>query len=411
MLYNMVEVEKISIRHMNIEKRIKEIDSWSISTGDKRDIRDNWIRALRLGELTNKVVKDGALSVYLSDLRVALEYIGKPVSKITENDIRRFHEAMVTDKITYSFRRREKKVYGKNVEYETVESVRPYAKNKKISIRRTLVLYLKWKLDEKAYKFIKLLKINLGGKEKDIYAPTESEIEKMYWGCKANFSRFFVAVLFDTGARAEEFHNIRMEDIIFPRAGESYIKIRFRPEFSKTKGRTISCYWRYSTKAITDYYNERLKSGAQPTEPIFEKTYQTMRKFLHRLSKKTIGKSLHYHAIRHASCSHYIYIIKNNHQFAYRYSWSFNSPMISRYSRKRDMSEEVDKEIEQTEINTLKHEIDNLKLNSDMKDKEIQKLKKEFAESLKSHAEDMNQIREILGVIDVPKIKASIPTS
>jgi len=396
----MSEVDKISIRCMNIEKRIKDIDNWKISVQDKKDIKNGWIRALRLGELTNKVVRDETLSSYLSDIKIALEHIKKPVAKLTEEDIRKFHEAMVADKITYSFKKREKN--GKKV-VETITAEKPYSKNKKISIRRTFVLYLKWKLDEKAYKFIKLLKINLGGKEKDIYAPTEPEVEKLYYGCRESFSRFFIAVLFDTGARAEEFHNIRMEDVIFPKAGESFIKIRFRPEFSKTKGRTISCYWKHSTKAITDYYNERLKAGAQPTEPIFEKTYQTMRKFLHRLSKKTLGKSLHYHALRHASASHYIYIIKNNHQFAYRYSWSFNSPMISRYSRRRDMSEEVDKEIEQTEINTLKHEIEKIKLNSDIKNKEFDKLKKDFVESLKKHADDMNQINAYLNILKVAK--------
>ena len=315
---------------MNIEKRIKDISNWNISEQDKKDIKEGWIRALRLGELTNKVVKDGTLSAYLSDIKIALEFLGKPVTRLKEEDIRMFHEAMVSDKITYSYKKREKVLSkGKEVK-KTINAEKPYSKNKKISIRRTLILYFKWKLDEKAYKFIKLLKINLGWKEKEIYAPTEPEVEKMYFGCKENYSRFFIAVLFDTGARAEEFHNIRMEDVIFPKAGESFIKIRFRPEFSKTKGRIISCYWKHSTKAITDYYNERLQAGAQPTEPIFEKTYQTMRKFLHRLSRKTLGKSLHYHALRHASCSHYIYIIKNNHQFAYRYSWSFNSPMISR---------------------------------------------------------------------------------
>jgi len=400
----MSEVDKISIRCMNIEKRIKDIDNWKISAQDKKDIKNGWIRALRLGELTNKVVRDETLSSYLSDIKIALEHIKKPVAKLTEEDIRKFHEAMVVDKITYSFKKREKN--GKKV-VETITAEKPYSKNKKISIRRTFVLYLKWKLDEKAYKFIKLLKINLGGKEKDIYAPTEPEVEKMYYGCRESFSRFFIAVLFDTGARAEEFHNIRMEDVIFPKAGESFIKIRFRPEFSKTKGRTISCYWKHSTKAITDYYDERLKAGTQPTEPIFEKTYQTMRKFLHRLSKKTLGKSLHYHALRHASASHYIYIIKNNHQFAYRYSWSFNSPMISRYSRRRDMSEEVDKEIEQTEINTLKHEIEKIKLNSDIKNKEFDKLKKDFVESLKKHADDMNQINAYLNILKVAKAEST----
>ena len=395
----MSETDKISIRNLKIEKRIADISKWKIPEQDKKDVKEGFVRALRLGELTGKVVKDGGLSVYLSDIKVALEFIGKSVTKITEEDIRKFHEAMINDSLTYTQLRNEIKIVkGEDVETK-IKTKNAYSKNKKVSIRRSFILFLKWKLDEKAFKFIKLLKIKLGGKEKDIDAPSEAEVEKLYFGCKKNYERFLIAVLFDAGCRAEEFHNVRMDDVIFPKTGESFIKLRFRSEYSKTKGRSISLYWKYSTKAVTDFYNERLKEGAKATDPVFNRTYHLSRKFLNRLSRRVLGKGMHYHAMRHASATHYVYVIKNDHQMCYRYGWNFGSPMIQRYARKRDFSEEVDKEIEHTEMSSLKAEIDKLKLNSDMKDKELEKRNKEFADALESHNKDMKQVRELLKVL------------
>ena len=402
----MSETDKIPIRIINMDKKLAGILKWKISPEDKKDIRERWFRVLQMGEITGNVVAKGGLSVYLSDIKIAFEFFKKPVSKLKEEDIRRLHEAMINDTLTYPRTKRERKIVrGKEV-ITTVEIKRPYSKSKKISIRNTLILYLNWKLDERAYKFIKILKIKMGGKEKEVYAPREEEVEKLMDGCTENYQRFHVCVLFDTGCRAEEFHNIRMEDVIFPKNGVNFIKLRVREEYSKTKGRIISCYWKYwkhSTKIITEYYNERIREGAKPTDPIFAYSYPMMRKFLHRLGKRTIGRGIHYHALRHASCSHYIYIIKNDHQFTYRYGWGFGSPMIRRYSRRRDLSEELDKEVEQNEMGSLKREIETLKLASDIKNKEFEKKIAELLNAIQMNQLDMQQIQNFSNIIKVER--------
>jgi len=394
----MSQTEKIPIKNINVNKRIEDVSKWDfISEKDKKDITNGWIKELRLGTLTGKVVADGGVSVYLSDVRIALEFMKKPIAKIGDEDIRGFHEAMAKDTLTYPCQKRFTDALG-NIIVKTIQ--KPYSLQKKKSIKRSFRLFLKWRFDEKAYKWDKILKIKLQGKEKDIYAPTEQEVEKMFFGCKENFERFLVGVLlFDCGLRAEEAHNVRVSDVIEPKTGENFYKIRVRSEFSKTKGRVISCYWKHSPKAIKDYLEERLKEGAQPEEPIFNKKYSNMRKFLARLGEKTIGKKMHYHALRHSSASFFIYRIKNDAMMNYRYGWGFGSPMIQRYSRRRDMSEELDKEVEHTEIGTLKSEIEKLKLNSDMKDKELEKKNKEFSNALESHNREMMQIKELLKVL------------
>lgn len=392
----MSEQEKIPIRQLNMEKKLAGISKWKIDAKDKKDVREGWIKALRLGELTGKVVKDGGLSVYLSDIKIALEFFKKPAAKLNLDDIKRLHEAMIKDELTHPLKKRIEKDVNGQIEDSTITIRKPYSRYKKISIRNSLILYLKWKFDDGAYKFIKILKIRMGGKVKEVDAPPEEEVEKLIDGCTEDYERFFVCVLFDTGCRAEEFHNIRMEDVLFPKNGENFIKIRVREAYSKTKGRIISCYWKHSTKIITEYYNERLKEGAKPTDPVFPKSYPMMRKFLHRLGIRTLGKSVHYHALRHASATHYIYIIKNDHQMNYRYGWNFGSPMIQRYSRRRDLSEELDKEVEQTEMSTLKSEIEKLKLFGDMKDKEFEKMKSEFAKAMQKNATEMERIQQIV---------------
>ena len=148
----MSETDKIPLRIINMKKKIAAVSKWKIDAKDKKDIQEDWMRALQMGELTGNVVQDGGLSVYLSDMKIALEFFKKPVSKLKEEDIRRLHEAMVKDELGYSrLKREEKTVNGEEI-ITTVKCKRPYAKNKKISIRNTLILYLNWKLDEKAYK-------------------------------------------------------------------------------------------------------------------------------------------------------------------------------------------------------------------------------------------------------------------
>ena len=63
------------------------------------------------------------------------------------------------------------------------------------------------------------------------------------------------------------------------------------------------------------------------------------------------------------------------------------------------MSEEVDKEVEHTEISSLKTEIEKLKLNNDMKEKEFDKLKNDFVNAMQLNATEMQQIRELTKVL------------
>jgi len=95
----------------------------------------------------------------------------------------------------------------------------------------------------------------------------EHEIEQLYRNSGNPAQRFMIAVLFDAGARAEEFHNIRLEDVQLPEGKENFVKITLKEEYSKTKGRTISLYWKYSTEAARIISDNAFSKDLSPTNP------------------------------------------------------------------------------------------------------------------------------------------------
>ena len=165
-------------------------------------------------------------------------------------------------------------------------------------------------------------------------------------------------MLFDSGARAEEFHNIRHEDLQLPRNSENFVKLTLKEEYSKTKGRVISLYWHHSLEAIQDYLNDRLRDGLLPAEPVFNGGYSRTRKFLYRLGKRVLGRPVHYHLFRHSSATHYASKL-NRQQLCIRYGWRFSSPMPDVYiSRAGVEDKELDQKFEATEIGELKQKLE-----------------------------------------------------
>ena len=90
----------------------------------------------------------------------------------------------------------------------------------------------------------------------------------MYKACKTSEERYLIAVLFDTGARAEEFHNIRFEDIQLPKEEDNFVKLTLKEEYSKAKSRTIRLHWKYCLESVRDYLNQRISEGIQNDEPV-----------------------------------------------------------------------------------------------------------------------------------------------
>jgi integrase len=366
---------KIPIRTIDIEKQIASIKNWNIAKQDKTDIV-KFLRDLELGKVTGNQVCERTLGDYISKLKIGLEYMNKPTTKLTPKDTEKLCEALLRNEIKWIFKKKDET--GK-----TRKQSKPFVETSKIKIKNEVIKYLDWKLGDKSAKLTKLLKVKPRLKEPTPDFLSEQEIEKLFKSCKSTEERFLIAVLFDTGARAEEFHNIRKEDVELPSDKDNYVRITLKEEYSKTKGRTISLYWPYSFEAVRDYVNERIKEGVKADEPIFKRNYKSVRKFLYRLGMKALDKSIHYHLFRHSSATYYASKL-NRQQLCYRYGWRFRSPMPDRYiSRKGMEQKELDQKFEQTEISDMKKDIEKQKQLSIMKQDEFDKKVKDMAQKNK----------------------------
>jgi|TARA_R100000501_G_scaffold13073_1_gene23870 site-specific recombinase XerD len=209
---------------------------------------------------------------------------------------------------------------------------------------------------------------------------SETEVEKLYKSCKNNQDKFIVAVLFDSGARIEEFLNIRFEDIIPPTEDFPYYKIDLKQEYSKTEGRTIGLYWKYSNEAISEYLKETPILNLN--EQVLKKEYGAIRMFLSRLGKRVLDKRVHPHIFRKSSATHYANLDLGREKLCIRYGWAFSSTMVDTYIKRAGIQEDKVKEkIVDTNLKKLSKENEELKTRfgllqetSEKQIKDIQKL-------------------------------------
>lgn len=222
----------------------------------------------------------------------------------------------------------------------------------------------------------------------------EAEIERLYKHCRDARQKFLIAVLFDSGARAEEFHNLRFEDVHLPAGQENFLRITLKQDYSKTLSRTIALYWRHSLEAVQDYLAERIAQGIRPTDPVFKGDYTATRKFLQRLGHAALKRPIHYHLFRHSSTTFYAAKL-NRQELCYRYGWKFSSDMPDIYISRAGMETKVlDEKFKQTELGSLKDELAQLQQAAKIKDDRIRQLE----ESLRLLQANLDQVSRVLNL-------------
>ena len=330
---------KINIHepNSNIEGRLTYVDRWNVPEKVKKELRI-FLNDLGRGKVNKGVqVSERTQVKYISLLRSPLIYFSKPIEKITKKDLEKYDDDLSKDKLIS-------------------EKKKPFSLNMKKDIRIALRVLLRWKFGEtKANEITDFFDTRDIKKTPDYLK--ETEIEKLYKACKTDEERYIIAVLFDSGARAEEFINLRYEDIELPDKNNNFPKITIKEEYSKTDGRTISLYWHNSAEAITDFVRERIKQGIKTNEPIITMTYDAVRFFISRLSQRVLKKPLHLHLLRHSSATHYATKL-NRQQLCYRYGWKFSSDMPDVYISRAGMNnKEIDEKFESTELGELKNQL------------------------------------------------------
>ncbi len=386
---------KISIHNRNLEARKLSIQRWKIAIEDKKDIL-KFLDDLGMGKVNKgRKITEARQIKYLDTLRRPLEYFGKPVSKITLKDVEAFEKALTSNRIQ-SYKKK------------------PYELSTKADIRRLLKIYLKWKLgnSEKFRRLTDWFDTREVKKTPDYLS--ENDIELLYKNCKNSEERFLIAVLFDSGARAEEFHNIRYEDIQLPGNNESFPKITIKEEYSKTLMRTIGLFWKYSLEAVRDYLKEREAVGIKSNDPVFINSYDNTRQFLTRLGQKALGRAIHYHLFRHSSATYYASKL-NRQQICYRYGWKFSSDMPDVYISRSGMeNKELNEKFAVTELEVIRRENEKLKADLGMAKAEFEKgmseMKKEQQENTQimgKKIKDLESLSEQLNAMNGLFLKVS----
>lgn len=358
--------ERIRINHGSLDSSLKQLQKWKMPQVVKSEIL-RFLGDLELGKVNRgKKLPPSRQLKYLHALRTPLEYFNKPTVRLNLRDIEHFERALSSGKIS-------NRLTGK-----------PYAHSTQVDMRMLLGIFLRWRLGEsKAAALTGWLDTRSRPKTPDYL--TEAEIEKLYLHCRNAQQRFLIAVLFDSGARAEEFHNIRFEDIYLPEGKDSFVRLALKEEYSKTKGRTIALFWKRSQEAVEAYLAERIARGIKPAEPVFEGSYDTTKKQLQRLGHRVIGRPLRYHLFRHSSATYYATRL-NRQELCYRYGWRFSSNMPDIYISRSGMeSKAVEQKIMQTELGAVKAEMARIEEVSKIKDERIRQLE----ESMRTFQQDV----------------------
>lgn len=375
---------KIEIHDRSIEGRKEALTGWEIPDAEKKFIL-KFLDELELGKVNKGVkISESRQSKYLDVLKAPLVFFNKLSTQLTIKDVEKFEKALSSGTL--------KSIKGE-----------PYSQSTRVDIRRALKIYLKWRLGEtKGNNLTDWLDTRDVFKTPDYIS--EPQILKLYKACKSNAERYLVAMLFDAGARASEFHNIRAEDIQMPKDKDNFVKVTLKEEYSKTKGRTISLYWTYSLEAVRDFVREREAEGMKSNDQVYLNSYPSSRKFLQRLGKKIIGKSIHYHLFRHSSATFYATRL-NRQQLCYRYGWKFSSDMPDIYISRSGMEgKEIDEKFSATELESMQKKLQadaqKYAMELELLKKDIEKEKTENQDLRKSMSKTARLRNDVLVEID-----------
>lgn len=366
-------IVKIRAHQIRLETQKRAVARWKVPEAIKAEILQ-FVSELGIGKVNKgRRISEGRQVKYLNVLRIPLEYFNQNTELISAQDIEDFERALSSNQIRSKLLKRD------------------YAHATKVDIRKLLKVYLRWRLGEaEAVRLAGWL--DTRGRQKTPEFMKEQEVDALFRKCRTAEQRFLIAVLFDSGARAEEFLNIRLEDVHLPEGKDSFVKIALREEYSKTKGRTISLYWKHSLDAVQQYLNERITQGLKSDDPVFSGSYDAMRHFLRRLGEMVLKKPVHPHLFRHSSATYYATRL-NRQELCYRYGWRFSSNMPDVYISRAGMeNKELDEKFTATELSAVKDDLVRVEQAAKIKDDRIAVLEKSLAD-LKS---EFAQISEVL---------------
>jgi hypothetical protein len=193
-------------------------------------------------------------------------------------------------------------------------------------------------------------------------------------------NKVLIALLFDTGARIEEFLNIRIGDIVEVKDNVPYYKLTIKNEYSKTNGRTIALTWKRTNELLREWLENHPKKDDLNAQ-LFPATYDSVRIFLKRLGDKVLGKSINPHLFRHSSATYYAGKGMDFFRLCKKFGWSFNSKQPHRYIDRSGIGDKKTiEEFKSENLGEITTELGKMKENNHLLKEENEDLTKRFIE-------------------------------
>lgn len=328
-------MEKIDIHNSqkNYSKALEKLDKEKKISKKNKELIKDFLEASAIGRTArrNSRKKEVGLRARIKNLylmKVAAKGVKKDFDTLSMKDIEKFIKDLNENKIKKEFHN-EKEPY--------------YSGETKTNIKKAFIRLLRW-IHNGNKKFHDLTDwIETITPKKEIPALSEKDILLMIKSCNTIKQKFLIAFLFNSGARIEEFLNIRIGDLTLIKEDPKYYTVSLKEEFSKTKGRTIPLNW----KGMTDLIEEWLELHPNKDDlnaPLYPSTYDGARVIVGRIGKKALGKHVYPHLIRHSSATYDANTL-NRYQLCYKYGWAFSSPQPDRYiDRAKITAKEIAKE-------------------------------------------------------------------
>ncbi len=356
----------------NYLRRLETLKKDKSINPENKQIIFNFLRGCEIGKLSKKQCSPARLSKYIYLFsRLNSMFKDKPFKEITGGEIEdviiNLNNGFYKKQLVRLKKHKNEKILVK-IPTET-PLAHDTANDFKIIIKR-LIKFIYGEGD----KYQELAGwIRNEDKIKEVPAITREEIDKLANASNTR-NRALILVLFDSGARIEEFLNIRIGDLTKKQEdGRSYYQIRIK--HSKTKPRTISVPM---CTEVIDAWLSIHPDYANPQAQLFPVTYDGVRMLLKKLGNKILKKNIYPHLFRHSSATYYCNRL-NQYQLCYRYGWSMTSKQPQRYIDREGINEEKTAEtVHFDDLNKLRQENRKLQESLTMLKTEQDKMMKEF---------------------------------
>lgn len=261
--------------------------------------------------------KPGALRLlkYLQDLKKLDAYFQKPLDQVTQSEMERFAADLE--------RGRLKQKNGK-----------PYAAETQVCIKKVIIKFYKWLGRPDVVE-----SIDTSYDLKDYRAISKDQLDYILEFMTSNNSenlvrnRALISFLFDSGARADELLNVRLEDLTLE--GGTY---KVRITISKTYKRTIQLP--ICSRYLAAWLDKHPLRG-QGLAQLFPLSYSALVVQVARVGE-ILKLKLTPHSLRHASATYWARQPRvTRYQLCYRMGWGMSSKQPDRYIDKEGLGQEV----------------------------------------------------------------------